>query len=155
MEPKPLNNLKTARFTRCSVYARRYLSIETSHFPDRYLASRFEKLSTPFRAITYRGRLCHGALGCKAQSAQPAPCSCLSPSRLHETLRTCYRYKSETYILFHRSFRWFPVCNTCIRRSSPKEHDRIVQKLLFELATWHGLAKLPLHTEITVLQTAR
>jgi hypothetical protein len=32
----------------------------------------------------------------------------------------------------------------------PKKHDRIVQKLLFELSTWHGLAKLRLHTESTV-----
>jgi hypothetical protein len=29
-------------------------------------------------------------------------------------------------------------------------HDIIVQKLLFELSTWHGLAKLRLHTETTV-----
>jgi hypothetical protein len=32
----------------------------------------------------------------------------------------------------------------------PKKHDRIVRKLLFELCTWHGLAKLRLHTETTV-----
>jgi hypothetical protein len=32
----------------------------------------------------------------------------------------------------------------------PKKHDRIVRKLLFELSTWHGLAKLRLHTETTV-----
>ena len=32
----------------------------------------------------------------------------------------------------------------------PKKEDRIVRKLLFELATWHGLAKLRLHTETTV-----
>lgn len=32
----------------------------------------------------------------------------------------------------------------------PKKHDRIVGKLLFELCTWHGLAKLWLHTETTV-----
>ena len=32
----------------------------------------------------------------------------------------------------------------------PKKHDRIIQKLLFELSTWHGLAKLRLHTETTV-----
>jgi hypothetical protein len=32
----------------------------------------------------------------------------------------------------------------------PEKHDRIVRKLLFELATWHGLAKLRLHTETTV-----
>jgi len=32
----------------------------------------------------------------------------------------------------------------------PKKHDKIMQKLLFELATWHGLAKLRLHTETTV-----
>jgi hypothetical protein len=29
-------------------------------------------------------------------------------------------------------------------------HDVIVRKLLFELSTWHGLAKLRLHTETTV-----
>lgn len=32
----------------------------------------------------------------------------------------------------------------------PKKHDDIVQDLLFELATWHGLAKLRLHTESTI-----
>ena len=32
----------------------------------------------------------------------------------------------------------------------PKKEDRIVRKLLFELGTWHGLAKLWLHTETTV-----
>ena len=32
----------------------------------------------------------------------------------------------------------------------PGTHDTIVRKLLFELATWHGLAKLHLHTETTV-----
>lgn len=32
----------------------------------------------------------------------------------------------------------------------PQKHNRIVQKLLFELATWHGLAKLRLHTESTL-----
>jgi len=29
-------------------------------------------------------------------------------------------------------------------------HNVIVRKLLFELATWHGLAKLRQHTETTV-----
>jgi hypothetical protein len=33
----------------------------------------------------------------------------------------------------------------------PKKHDEIVRKLLFELSTWHGLAKLRLHTEPTVI----
>ena len=32
----------------------------------------------------------------------------------------------------------------------PKKEDRIIRRLLFELATWHGLAKLRLHTETTV-----
>jgi hypothetical protein len=32
----------------------------------------------------------------------------------------------------------------------PQEHDRVVRKLLFELNTWHSLAKLRLHTETTV-----
>lgn len=32
----------------------------------------------------------------------------------------------------------------------PKKHDNIIRKLLFELATWHGLAKLRLHTETTL-----
>jgi hypothetical protein len=33
----------------------------------------------------------------------------------------------------------------------PKKHDKIIQKLLFELATWHGLAKLRLHTDSTLI----
>lgn len=32
----------------------------------------------------------------------------------------------------------------------PRKHDGIVRKLLFELNTWHSLAKLRLHTETTV-----
>ena len=32
----------------------------------------------------------------------------------------------------------------------PKKEDRIVRRLLFKLGTWHGLAKLWLHTETTV-----
>jgi hypothetical protein len=32
----------------------------------------------------------------------------------------------------------------------PKRHNRILLDLLFELATWHGLAKLQLHTESTL-----
>ncbi|KAF8804257.1 hypothetical protein BYT27DRAFT_7004974, partial [Phlegmacium glaucopus] len=33
----------------------------------------------------------------------------------------------------------------------PRRHDRIVRNLLFELATLHGLAKLRLHTESTLM----
>jgi hypothetical protein len=33
----------------------------------------------------------------------------------------------------------------------PKKHDKTVRKLLFELSTWHGLGKLRLHTEPTVM----
>jgi hypothetical protein len=32
----------------------------------------------------------------------------------------------------------------------PEPHNRIVMDLLFELATWHALAKLRLHTETTL-----
>ncbi|KAF9541101.1 hypothetical protein CPC08DRAFT_730863 [Agrocybe pediades] len=32
----------------------------------------------------------------------------------------------------------------------PPKHDHIIVKLLFELCTWHGLAKLRLHTETTL-----
>ena len=32
----------------------------------------------------------------------------------------------------------------------PQKHDRIIRTLLFELATWHALAKLRLHTESTL-----
>lgn len=34
--------------------------------------------------------------------------------------------------------------------SDHKKEDRIIGKLLVELVTWHSLAKLRLHTEITV-----
>ena len=33
----------------------------------------------------------------------------------------------------------------------PKRHDQIIRRLLFEIATWHALAKLRLHTETTVV----
>ena len=29
-------------------------------------------------------------------------------------------------------------------------HDKIIHELLFELATWHGFAKLRLHTELSI-----
>ena len=32
----------------------------------------------------------------------------------------------------------------------PMKYDTILQKLLFEMATWHGLAKLRLHTDTTI-----
>jgi hypothetical protein len=32
----------------------------------------------------------------------------------------------------------------------PAEHDKILRLVLFEAATWHGLAKLRLHTESTL-----
>lgn len=32
----------------------------------------------------------------------------------------------------------------------PQKYDTIVRKLLFEMATWHGLAKLRLHTDTTL-----
>jgi len=32
----------------------------------------------------------------------------------------------------------------------PRQHGSIIRKLLFELATWHALAKLRLHTESTL-----
>jgi hypothetical protein len=32
----------------------------------------------------------------------------------------------------------------------PKKEDKIILKLLFELGTWHALAKLRIHTETTV-----
>ena len=31
------------------------------------------------------------------------------------------------------------------------KHDKIICKLLFELSTWHGLAKLCLHTESSII----
>ena len=33
----------------------------------------------------------------------------------------------------------------------PMKHDKIICKLLFELSTWHGLAKLRLHTESSII----
>ena len=33
----------------------------------------------------------------------------------------------------------------------PMKYDTILQKLLFEMATWHGLAKLHLHTDTTIM----
>lgn len=38
----------------------------------------------------------------------------------------------------------------CFEGLLPKWHDRIVQNLLFEMATWHALAKLRMHTETTL-----
>ena len=32
----------------------------------------------------------------------------------------------------------------------PREHDKILRLVLFEASTWHGLAKLRLHTETTL-----
>ena len=64
-------------------------------------------------------------------------------------MRTFYRYETE---FFSRS-----IANALYQCSVPvfegllpDKEDRIVRKLLFELATWHGLAKLRLHTETRV-----
>src|ERR1700690_4171226 len=32
----------------------------------------------------------------------------------------------------------------------PEPHNKLIMDLLFELATWHGLAKLRMHTESTL-----
>ena len=45
----------------------------------------------------------------------------------------------------------FPQCAIPVFEGLlPPEHDRIVHTMLFELATWHALAKLRVHTETTV-----
>lgn len=40
---------------------------------------------------------------------------------------------------------------SCFRKSPSCNHDKIIQELLFELSTWHALAKLRLHTESTLV----
>jgi hypothetical protein len=69
-----------------------------------------------------------------------------------EISKTSYRYVFIVLRLYSNSTDWqvhkcaIPVFEGLL----PKKHDGIVRRLLFELSTWHGLAKLRLHTETTV-----
>jgi hypothetical protein len=69
-----------------------------------------------------------------------------------EISKTSYRYVFIVLRLYSNSTDWqvhkcaIPVFEGLL----PKKHDGIVHRLLFELSTWHGLAKLRLHTETTV-----
>ena len=69
---------------------------------------------------------------------------------LQETMRIYYRYVMLPLTLWYILFWWFQCAIPVFDGLLPDKHDRIVGKLLFELATWHGLAKLRLHTETTV-----
>ena len=42
------------------------------------------------------------------------------------------------------------VCHTYLRWLLPEPHNTHILKLLFELAHWHGLAKLCMHTDVTL-----
>ena len=52
-----------------------------------------------------------------------------------------------TYELFSHSQCSIPVFESLLPDSA---HNNIVRELLFELATWHALAKLRLHTDTTI-----
>lgn len=60
-------------------------------------------------------------------------------------VRRLFRSLSNMLIVYYKCA--IPVFEGLL----PKEHDDIIRKLLFELSTWHGLAKLRLHTESTVI----
>ena len=45
---------------------------------------------------------------------------------------------------------WYQCSIPAFEDLLPQKHDKIIRKLLFELATWHALAKLRLHTESTL-----
>lgn len=61
----------------------------------------------------------------------------------------------QVHISFHCLSKMLTVLYKCaipvFEGLLPKKHDEIVRKLLFELSTWHGLAKLRLHTESTII----
>jgi hypothetical protein len=68
---------------------------------------------------------------------------------LLEILKTFFRFEIVSFlwiIYSHQVQCSIPTFEGLL----PKKHDRIVRNLLFELATWHGLAKLRLHTDSTV-----
>jgi hypothetical protein len=68
---------------------------------------------------------------------------------VHEISRTFYRCAFVSFF-FHYDTNKTKCAIPVFEGLLPKKHDRIVSKLLFELCTWHGLAKLRLHTETTV-----
>ena len=65
------------------------------------------------------------------------------------TLRIYFRFELHIYDIM--TLIQFIQCSIPVFDGLlPQKHDTIVQKLLFELATWHGLAKLRLHTDTTL-----
>ena len=66
-----------------------------------------------------------------------------------ETLRTSFRCEKVS-LSYHVCLHHWQCAIPTFEDLLPQKHDRIMQKLLFELATLHGLAKLWLHTESTL-----
>jgi len=65
--------------------------------------------------------------------------------------RIYYRFIVLLFCLASKLISFFQCAIPAIKGLLPSStHDVIIWKLLFELATWHGLAKLRQHTETTV-----
>ena len=70
-------------------------------------------------------------------------------SWLLKTLRTSFRCEKVS-LSYHVCLHHWQCAIPAFEDLLPWKHDRIVWKLLFELATLHGLVKLQLHTESTL-----
>ncbi|KAF9521934.1 hypothetical protein CPB83DRAFT_872126 [Crepidotus variabilis] len=73
------------------------------------------------------------------------------PTFGHSTIRKFHNNASSMKKLAARDFEDLLLCAIPVFEGLlPPVYDRIVRNLLFELATWHALAKLCLHTETTL-----
>ena len=67
---------------------------------------------------------------------------------LHATLRIYFRY--ACYYRVDQSYSFIKCAIPVFEGLVDAPHNQIIREFLFELATWHGLAKLRLHTETTI-----
>ena len=74
-----------------------------------------------------------------------------TPTFGRETIRKIKKNVSKRSNLAARDYKDLLQCAIpAFDYLLPKEHDSIVKDLLFEMATWHSLAKLRLHTDTTL-----
>ncbi|KAJ8592982.1 hypothetical protein M405DRAFT_685055, partial [Rhizopogon salebrosus TDB-379] len=73
------------------------------------------------------------------------------PTFGRDTIRKFSRNVSNLTKLAARDFEDILQCAIPVFEGLlPPEHDKVILDLLFELATWHALGKLRLHTETTL-----
>jgi hypothetical protein len=69
---------------------------------------------------------------------------------LHETLKIFYKYASGTIYIGLRELILYKCSIPVFDGLLPDHHNQIVLDLLFTMAHWHGLAKLRMHSDLTL-----